>query len=142
VDRYIHSFDSEKIINDSQKGISKMKKFSAEMKVVRFGAEDMIVTSGVKTLTWSGLEDKTGNNNYITFNGNSYLVQNSASKEFKTMKSDLAAYFEDSALATKSNSDIKFGSYSLNSFIGSTSERTGADGTYVYDGNFIFTKKQ
>ena len=112
-----------------------------EIEVIRFECGDIVAaSSGIKTLTWSGLEDTTGNNNYVSFNGNTYLVQNSASTEFKTMKSDLADYFEDPNLKSASNSYIIFGDHNLNSFIGSTSVRSGADGTYKYDGNKVFTK--
>lgn len=112
-----------------------------EIDVIRFECSDIVAaSSGIKTLTWTGLEDNTGNNNYVSFGGNTYLVQNSASDEFKTMKSDLATYFDDADLGKVSNSYIKFGNYNLNSFVGSTTIRSGADGTYRYDGNKVFTK--
>ncbi len=112
-----------------------------EIDVIRFECSDIVAaSSGVKTLTWAGVEDKVGNNNYVSFGGNSYLVQSSSSNEFKTMKSDLADYFGDSTLANASNSDIKFGDHNLNIFIGNTTPRVGGDGTYVYDGNKVFTK--
>lgn len=112
-----------------------------EIDVIRFECSDIVAASGgIKTLTWTGVEDTTNNNNYVSFGGNSYLVQNSSSDEFKTMKSDLANYFGDSTLENASNSDIKFGEHNLNIFIGNTTPRVGGDGTYRYDGNKIFTK--
>ena len=113
-----------------------------EIDVIRFECSDIVAaSSGIKTLTWTGLEDKIGNNNYVSFGGNSYLIQSSSSDEFKTMRSDLADYFGDDELETTTRSNIKFGNkYTLNSFIGNTTALTGADGTYRYDGNKIFTK--
>ena len=112
-----------------------------EIDIIRFECSDIVAaSSGVKTLTWTGLEDNKGNNNYVSFGGNTYLVKSSSDTEFKNMKNDLGDYFEDATLKNALNSDIKFGSNSLNSLIGSTTIRTGADGTYVYDGNKIFTK--
>ena len=112
-----------------------------EIDVIRFECSDIVAaSSGIKTLTWTGVEDKIGNNNYVSFGGNSYLIQSSSSDEFKTMKSDLANYFGDSTLENASNSNIKFGDHNLNIFIGNTTPRVGGDGTYRYDGNKIFTK--
>lgn len=112
------------------------------MTVVRFSGNDVIATSSpVKTITWTGLEDKVSNNNYASFDGNDYLIQSSTSAEFKTFKSDLANYFEDPSLANAGNGAITFGSYTLNSFIGSQSVRDGADGKYVYQGNNKFVKQ-
>ena len=112
-----------------------------EMEVIRFECSDIVAaSSGIKTLTWTGVEDKNGNNNYVSFGGNSYLVKNSNDDEFKTMKSDLADYFEDSTLKSASNSSIQFGEHNLNIFVGNTTPRVGGDGTYVYDGNKVFTK--
>ena len=58
-----------------------MKKFNPEMKVVRFGNEDVIVTSGAPSgfnngdiVTFSGIGDGVAGNNYITLNGNSHLI--------------------------------------------------------------------
>lgn len=47
-----------------------MKKFNPEMKVVRFGNEDVIATSGSFTLTNFG--DKSPKNGIINFNNNTY----------------------------------------------------------------------
>ena len=55
-----------------------MKKFSAEMKVVRFGAEDMIVTSG-KVVTLSYFTDADKSNNTFTFGGKSYVLSDNDS---------------------------------------------------------------
>ena len=48
-----------------------MKKFNAEMKVVRFGAEDIIVTSG-KFLTWGNLGNDDPLDNSLEFGGETY----------------------------------------------------------------------
>ena len=112
-----------------------------EIDVIRFECSDIVAaSSGIKTLTWTGVEDKIGNNNYVSFGGNSYLVNNSASTEYKNMRSALADYFEDATLKDASPSYIKFGSYNLNIFTGNTTAHAGGDGTYVYDGNKVFTK--
>ena len=53
-----------------------MKKFNPEMKVVRFGNEDVIVTSGVatKTMAWSQFGDGTANNGIVNYNGVNYTI--------------------------------------------------------------------
>lgn len=111
-----------------------------EIDVIRFECSDIVAaSSGIKTLTWTGLEDSTKVNNYVSFGGKSYNIQNSSDTEFKNMKNDLGDYFEDAALKDAFNSDIIFGNYSLNSFLGNKAS-DGADGTYVYGGNKAFTK--
>ena len=51
-----------------------MKKFSADMKVVRFGAEDVIVTSGVADMVFhSTMGDNTPGGN-VTFDGGLYPI--------------------------------------------------------------------
>ena len=54
-----------------------MKKFHPEMKVVRFGAEDMIVTSGAADMVFhSTMGDNTPANGEVTFDGSSYPINN------------------------------------------------------------------
>ena len=111
-----------------------------EIDVIRFECSDIVAaSSGIKTLTWTGLEDSTKVNNYVSFGGKSYNIQNSSDTEFKNMKNDLGDYFEDAALKNAFNDSIKFGSYNLNNFLGNYAS-DGADGKYRYDGNKIFTK--
>lgn len=51
------------------------KEFSADMKVVRFGAEDVIVTSGAADMVFdSTMGDSVKGNGTVTFNGRSYLM--------------------------------------------------------------------
>lgn len=51
-----------------------MKKFSADMKVVRFGAEDVIVTSGAIMVFDEKMGDTIGGNGTVTFDGKDYLL--------------------------------------------------------------------
>ena len=75
--KYIQ-FGSEKKICGPQKGIVKMKKFSADMKVVRFGAEDVIVTSGAPDMVFDEkMGDKYEANGTVTFDGKPYLLNDS-----------------------------------------------------------------
>lgn len=116
-----------------------MKKFSAEMKVVRFGAEDMIVTSG-KVVTLSKFNDGNTTNNTFSFGGNSYTFQDNAS--FYAFRSALASYVEDGGLENKTSEDIKFGGRSVGVIF--NKDISDADGDYTYDGlgTFTFSKKQ
>jgi len=118
-----------------------MKKFNAEMKVVRFGAEDMIVTSG-KFLTLSGVGDGIENNNSMEFGGETYSRQTC---NIKTIHKNLSDYFDSSL--SKNYNDVKFyinGSESetLTRVWGGDYANGSYNGTYTYDANRGFVKKQ
>lgn len=121
--------------------------FSAEMKVVRFGSEDVIATSGVvaKTITLAGMGDTSAYNNTFTFNGVTYT---GASGNWSVgFKSDLADYFGDANLASASDGSIYFNNGSVEKNLntiktGQANTTNGFNGTYVYDGNLKFIVKQ
>ncbi|MBR4358007.1 MAG: hypothetical protein IKQ00_08775 [Butyrivibrio sp.] len=114
-----------------------MKKFNAEMKVVRFGAEDVIVTSG-KSLTLSNVGDDKPSNNSMEFGGVTYSRQNCSSV---TIRNHLSDYF-DSSLKDKTPSQIMFyinsnESKSLSNVWIDNNVNNSYNGKYTYaDGSF------
>ena len=114
------------------------KEFNAEMKVVRFGAEDMIVTSGVKTITLSQFEDENKYNNIFKLGDNTTYTSPGPS-ELNGMYAKMTEYF-----GYEISSSTKFFSEYRNKNILGLRNITGAEdfnGTYIYDG-VQFVKKQ
>ena len=107
-----------------------MKKFNPVMEVVRFSSEDVIATSGAKSLTWSNLGNNDPSDNTISFNGNSYNQGNSDSA---AVKNALDAYFNCT--------EDYFHPYGTNIYasftylFGSATGRDELDGEYVYGTN-------
>ena len=124
-----------------------MKKFNAEMKVVRFGAEDMIVTSG-KFLTLSNIGNDDPFDNLMELGGVPYSRND---YDERSIRGPLSDYFEDQSLRTmNTTSGIKFyinnGSESENIrvvFGGSGDDKVSPsyNGTYTYDGKGGFVKQ-
>lgn len=123
-----------------------MKRFNPEMKVVRFGNEDVIATSSVvKTITLSGMGSGGSNDNTLSFGGYTYVYGKDSAKK-ATIAQSLSDYFEDSALNTTSFSYINFNNGTADKNLnvlwgGSDSATDGYNYTYVYDGNRHFTKQ-
>lgn len=121
-----------------------MKKFNPEMKVVRFGNEDVIVTSGVKTITLTGMGSGGNSDNTLSFGSYNYVYGNDKGNT-STIAQSLSDYFGDSDLNTNF-SDINFfngdADKSLNTlWTGDDSDTAGYDHTYVYDGSKHFSKQ-
>lgn len=123
-----------------------MKKFAPEMKVVRFGTEDVIATSGVapapvKTITISGYGNSSASDNLFVFGP--YSHQMNTSSKFNAFRNDLSAYF-DADLANKSAKEIMFDGTDMNAFYTNNVPRYEyMNGTYIYDGEgtFSFSKQ-
>ena len=117
------------------------REFKAEMQVVRFGAEDVIATSGVVTLSKFNDGDKT--NNTFSFGGNNYAF--SDVDGFRNFKNALASYVGDKDMGGTDSEHIIFGGKSVGVIY--NKDVPGFDGEYTYDGNdgsglFTFSKKQ
>ena len=119
-----------------------MKKFNAEMKVVRFGAEDIIVTSG-KSLTLSGVGDRNKNNNSMEFGGILYSRQ---TYDTGAIRKNLSDYF-DSSLKDKYPDEIMFyiNSNESNNLLFVWGDIAGVsdsyNGKYSYTGDGKFVKQ-
>lgn len=123
-------------------------KFNAEMKVVRFGSEDVIATSGVvlKTVTLSGLGDNSANNNKLDFGNYSYTY-GQAGVTSSTVRNALGEYVGDPTAFSKTTaSNVIFDNGSstigLNLIWGGQSNTAGFNGTYVYSSGTTFVLKQ
>ena len=112
-----------------------MRKFNPEMKVVRFGNEDVIATSGAPDrFTLTNFGDKTNANGVINFNNKTYTNDDSGASEFL---SDISGYYSKVRIARDTNND-----YSIITIL--DRERTNDtfkspwDGTFIYDGSLFF----
>ena len=121
------------------------REFKAEMQVVRFGAEDVIATSG-KVVTLSKFNDGDTTNNTFSFGGNSYaFVDNDG---FKSFRGALASYVGDEEMNRTDSEHILFGGKSVGVIF--NKDVSGFDGEYTYAGSassdgskfFTFSKKQ
>ena len=124
-----------------------MKKFAPEMKVVRFGAEDVIATSG-KTITLSNFSDGNRSNNTFTFGGKSYDLSGVAHYMYSNRVQDdifpnMATYFEDNNFNKAKVTDVYFDDVALNTFYLDNNgvQYASMNGTYTYAGNLKFTKQ-
>lgn len=112
------------------------REFKPEMTVVRFGAEDVIATSGERvglTNFYDGIND----NNTFSFNGKDYTISNNDT--FYTFRKDLGDYVGDTSLKTAYGNKIYFGSDTVNDIY--KGDHSGVDGTYTYIGGGKFRKQ-
>ena len=122
------------------------KKFETDMTVVRFGAEDVIATSGAKTVALSGMGNQSGSDNQLTFVNYSFTY-GTPGVSSGTVRNALADYFEDPGMAKQTVSNIKFENGSstsnLNILWGGQSNTDEFNGTFVYNGagTYTFTKQ-
>ena len=121
-----------------------MKKFSADMKVVRFGAEDVIVTSGAADMVFHRTMGDSNPGGMVIFDESLYLMK----QNDRDSVSNLLG-----AIGTKYNTDANQMEIDCIDATGSLSEQLtyevfgGLDsrwvGSYMYDAaNKKFTKKQ
>ena len=121
-----------------------MKKFSADMKVVRFGAEDVIVTSGAADMVFPRTMGDSNPGGTVMFDGSLYQLKPQDSGSVNNLLG---------AIGTKYNTDANQLEIDCIDDTGSLSEQltyevySGLDprwvGSYMYDAtNKKFTKKQ
>lgn len=104
-------------------------KFSPEMRVVKFGSDDVIATSGAtRSITLTNFGDGTASNGTINYNGVNYVTGDDSAQDF------LNAY------GASKNAGINSGSatMSVNKLFEHENSGTGVDsqrwnGTYTYD---------
>ena len=111
------------------------REFKADMQVVRFGAEDVIATSG-KTLTMSQFGDGVAKNGIVGFDGKSYTIDSA-----NAIDAFMNAFGSFYAPSTHINAGSERTNQSLESVLNlEVTRETGVknsayNGTYVYDGS-------
>lgn len=103
-------------------------KFSPEMRVVKFGSDDVIATSGAtRSITLSNFGDGTANNGTINFNGEEYFSSSDFLKAYGATKNAGINNGNSKPISVNNLFEIE------NSGTGVSSKRW--NGTYTYDAN-------
>ena len=115
------------------------KEFKAEMTVVRFGAEDVIATSG-RSVGLTNFNDGISDNNTFNIGGTGYTFSDNAG--YNSFRRALSSYFGDDGLKSQTSGDIYFGDNSVTNIY--KGDHAGIDGDYTYNGvgTYRFSKKQ
>lgn len=121
------------------------REFEPKMTVVRFGAEDVIATSGARTVGLSGFEDSNMGNNTFNVGGSTFVMADAQGKPdddvFQGFRAALGSYYGDSGFNSANAGMIYFGEKNINDLY--KQQVAGMDGNYIYNGTgtFKFTKQ-
>ena len=121
------------------------REFKPEMTVVRFGAEDVIATSGARTVGLSGFEDGNMGNNTFNVGGSTFVMADAQGTPddnvFQSFRAALGSYYGDSGFNSCGAGQIYFGEKNINELY--KQQVAGMDGNYSYNGTgtFKFTKQ-
>ena len=107
-------------------------KFNTEMKVVRFGSEDVIATSGFIA---AGFGDSVGGNASFTYNGTRYIIGTDISSQDFLLQVGAAK----NAGVDNGNSTMSFNNLFKNENTGTGVGSKRWNGTYSYDANATWT---
>lgn len=121
------------------------REFEPKMTVVRFGAEDVIATSGARTVGLSGFEDQNKGNNTFNVGGSTFVMADAQGKPdndiYHSFRAALGSYYGDSGFNNANARDIYFGEKNVEQLY--SQQVAGMDGDYIYNGTgtFKFTKQ-
>ena len=109
------------------------REFKPEMTVVRFGAEDVIATSGTRTMSVSGFADSTAKNG--TFSFGSYTYVNDGTQTRGTLYNEMGNYFGANVTGTTSLNRPGLSSSNIATVLNSDDNGSSKsyNGTYYWD---------
>jgi hypothetical protein len=117
------------------------REFKPEMTVVRFGTEDVIATSGARSMGVSGFHDTTAKN--ATFIFGSYTYVNDGTENRDTLYNNMSSYF-GASVDEKTDLDRGSSKTTLGNILNRDDSGEGRDfdGTYYWDSSLNVFKRQ